>query len=98
TMSISGLFLSQFLRDLLYVSPNAKQVAAPHLPDLLFRVAAADQFQRDVECLCRAVPAVDSTASVEVRRNSYVIDSNELHRVVDVIHEVADIRSGPGWE
>ena len=87
----SAPFFPQFLGDLLHFSPNSKQIAAPHLADLFFRVAAPNQFQRDVECFRRAVPAVDSAAAIEVRRNSNVIDSDELHRVVDVIHEVLHV-------
>jgi hypothetical protein len=63
------------LRDLFYFSPNSKQIATPELSDLLFRVTAPNQFQRHVECFRRAVPAVDSATTVEVRRNSNVIDS-----------------------
>ena len=40
----------------------------------------ANQFQRDVECFGRAVPPINSAATIEVRRNFNVIDSNELHR------------------
>jgi hypothetical protein len=89
------LFLPQSLRTLLYFSPDSKQIAAPEFSDLFFRVAAPNQFQRDIECFRGAVPAVDSAAAIEVRRNSNVIDSNELHRVVDVIHEVLH-RGSPG--
>ena len=90
---IAALALSQFLGDLLYFSPDAKQIAAPQLSDLFFGVAAPNQFQRDVECFRRAVPAVDSAAAIEVRRNSNVIDSNELHRAKELIKEMQlDVR------
>ena len=52
--------------DLLRVGPDAEKVAAPDLPDLLFRVAAPHQLQRHVERFRRAVPAVDAAAAVEV--------------------------------
>src|SRR5580704_12748948 len=95
---VSIRFFPQFLRDLLYFSPNSKQTAAPQLSDLFFRVTAPNQFERDVEGFRRAVPAVNSAAAIEVRRNSNVIDSNELHRVVDVIHKVLNVGSAGGRE
>jgi hypothetical protein len=63
---VSVLFLLELLGDFLYFSPNSKQIATPQLSDLFFRVAAPNQFQCDIECFRRAVPAVDSTATIEV--------------------------------
>src|SRR5689334_11705633 len=93
---VSALFLLQFLSDLLDFSPDSEQIAAPEFSDLLFGVAAADQFEGDVEGFGGAVPAVDSAAAIKVRRNSNVIDADELHGVIDVIHEVLDVGTGGG--
>src|SRR6267378_5669443 len=82
--------------DLLHVAPDAQQIAAPDLGDLLLGVAAAHQFERDVERVGRAVPAVDAAAAVEVRRDADVIDPDELHGVVDVIDVVLHGRTPCG--
>jgi hypothetical protein len=76
------------LRDLFNFSPNPKQITTPQLSDLFLGVAAPNQLQCDVECFRRAVPAENSATAIEVGRNSNVIDSNKLHRVVDMIREI----------
>ena len=59
-----ALFL---LGDLFDITPNPQQIATPHLADLLFGVAAADQLEGDVEGFGSAVPAFDAATTVEVR-------------------------------
>ena len=54
--------------------------------------AAADELERDVECLGSVVPADDAPATVEVGRDADVIDSDTLDGVVDMVDEVADGR------
>src|SRR5215469_6329962 len=43
----SAFLLLQLLSDLLHLSPNPQQIAAPQLSDLLFGIASPHQFQRD---------------------------------------------------
>ena len=74
-------------------SMHPQQVAAPQFGDLRFGVAAPHEFQRDVERLVGAVPAVHAAAAVEVRRDADVVDADQLHGVVDVIDEVLDRRA-----
>src|SRR4051812_11864037 len=86
------------LRYGLHFVHDPQQVAAPQLGNLRLGVAAADQFERDVERLVGAVPAVDAAAAVEVGRNADVIDADQLDRVVDVIDEVLDRRAAGGGD
>src|SRR5436853_7549067 len=82
-----GLLLELF-RDFLHFAPDAQQVAAPDLADLLLGVAAAHELERHVERFGRAVPAVHAAAAVEVRRDADVIDADHLDGVIDVIDAV----------
>jgi len=84
------LFL-HLTRDPLDFVHHTQQIPAPEFFNLLFCVAAADEFQRDVKCLAGVVPADDATAAVEVRRDPDVVDAEELHRVVDVVDKVFEI-------
>ena len=80
--------LLQFPRDALDFVHDPQQVAAPEFFDLLFGVAAADEFQSDVEGFAGVVPADDSAAAVEVGRDADVVDADELYGIVDVVDEV----------
>src|SRR6188472_1596607 len=80
-------------RDFLDLAPDAKQIAAPDLRDLLFGVAPSHQFERHVEGFVGAVPAVDAAAAVEVRGDADVIDADQLDDIVDVVDEVLDGRA-----
>src|SRR5262245_43319073 len=69
-------------RDALALVHDSEQVAAPELADLFLGVAPPDQFERHVEGLVGAVPAVDAAAAVEVRRDADVLETDLLDRVV----------------
>ena len=71
----SALSLNLF-RDPFDVTPYAQQVAAPNLCDLLFRVAAPHELERHVERFCRAIPALDPAAAIEVLCDANVIDAD----------------------
>jgi len=60
------LGLLEFRCYLVDFRPDAEQVAAPELADLLFGVAATDKFEGYVEGFGGTVPAVDAAAAVEV--------------------------------
>jgi hypothetical protein len=59
----------------------------PPATQKLAEARPADELQRHVERFGRVVPAGDSAAAVEVGADSNMIDSRDLHRVVDVVHE-----------
>lgn len=61
-----SLVFLKLLRDLFYCSPDSKQIATPNFADLFFGVTSPNQFQGDVESFGRAVPTVDSAATIEV--------------------------------
>src|SRR5262245_46053361 len=90
---MSASFSLRLLRDPLDFGPDAQQVAAPDLADLLLRIAAAYQLDRHVHRLRGAVESVHAAAAVEVRRDADVVDADELHRIVDVIDVVLDGRT-----
>src|SRR5690606_4196935 len=85
----------ELARDALVLAPHAQQVAAPELGALLLGGAAADPLERDVERLARVAPAGDAAAAVEVGADADVVDADQLHRVIDVVDEVADRRARP---
>ena len=82
--------------DLLDLAPDTQQVAAPDLRDLLLGITPPHKLERDVEGLRSAVPAFDAPAAVEIRGDADVVDSDQLHRVVDVIDVVLDRRASSG--
>src|SRR5688572_33447418 len=48
------------------LAPDPQQISAPDLADLLFRVAAAHEFEGHVESLRGAVPTGDAAPAIEV--------------------------------
>src|SRR4051812_50025041 len=78
------------LRYGLHFVHDPQQVAAPQLGNLRLGVAAADEFERDVERFVGAAPSLHAAAAVEVGRDAHVIDADQLHRVVDMVDEVLD--------
>src|ERR1035437_887484 len=83
----------RLLRHGLDLFHDAEHVATPQLDYLLLRVAATDEFDRDVDRLTRAVVTVDAAATVEVGADTDVVDADELDGVVDVIDQVLDVRA-----
>ena len=86
TVHLLGLTGSD--RDLFDLAPHPEQITAPDFRDLFFRVAPADELERHVEALGRAVPPVHASAAVEIGRDSDVVDANQLYGVVDVVHVI----------
>src|SRR5512138_1665460 len=79
-----------FRSDSLDLAHHPKQVAAPHLRDLLLGIAATHELHRDVERLAGLIPSVHAATAVEVRADPDVVDADQLHGVVDVVDEVLD--------
>ena len=77
------------------LAPDAQQIAAPDLGDVLAAVAARCELGRDVGRLGRVGPARDAAAAVEVGADADVVDADQLDGVVDVIDEVRDGRRRP---
>src|SRR5690606_29055386 len=69
---------------------NAQGIATPDEVDLLLVVAAPQQFQRYVQAFSRMAPALDTAAAPEVRGNADVLDTDELHGVIDLVDKIAD--------
>ena len=82
--------LPQFSRHLRHPVHDPQQIAAPHLRDLLFGVAATRQFDGHVRRFRGAVPPLDAPSTIEVGRNAHVLDADLLDDVVEVIDEILD--------
>ena len=88
-------FAARLGGDALDFAPDAQQVAAPELRDVGPRVTARLELGRHVARLGRVLPADDPAAAAEVGADADVVDADQLHRVVDVVDEVAHRRAGP---
>src|SRR5438093_7962075 len=85
----------ELLRDLLCIAPDAHRVPAPDLADLVLGVPTAHQLDRHIGGFARVVVSLYSTAAIHVRADGHVVDPDELDRVVDVVHELPDVRGWP---
>ena len=75
-----------------HVAPNAEEIAAPDLRDLLFRVAASDEFHRHVQRFGVIAEAGYPTAAVKVGPDPHVIDARHPDGVLQVIDVILEIR------
>jgi hypothetical protein len=82
----------QFRRDPLDFVHDPQQVGAPEFFYLLFSIASADKLQGYVEGFAGVVPADDAAATVEVRRDPNVVDTDELHGIINMVDEIFDRR------
>ena len=64
--------------DPLHIIQHTQQVPAPEQPDFFFAVPAPNQLERHVERLRGVVPAIDTSATVEIRADSDVRSARSI--------------------
>src|SRR5690606_17429980 len=86
-----GIFgLLNFAGNALVFAHYAEEVSAPDFGDVFFGITAFEKSAGDVGEFAGVVAAPDSAAAVEIRADADVVDSDDFHDVVDVVHDVVE--------